>query len=327
MVTTTPETIFTQTIPSTTTANATKDGSSTTNTMLATPLLNLALPGKFKLPEFDHSNPEVWFAASDIIFAANGVQSEQAKFSSLLQHLDTTRLQNVQSVISDQLELQPYTKAKQIILNLYAEPMEKKFERLFNGARIQGQVRPSHLLQEIQRLSQGMAAGENFIKNMWLQKLPVAIRPHLVQSENLPLQELVKVADILHSVLPPSNSVQPQLLSAPLPIQQPSMVATIQQPDILTNMMTVIQNLAAEVAAIKSRPINDERQNRRTYGYNYNYRSRSQSRPRRSYTPTPKVARQTLYDGLCWFHYTFQEQAYKCAGGACKKASESTGNE
>ena len=67
----------------------------------ATQLYSFHLPGKYKLPEFDYNNPEIWFAAADCIFDSNAVVSEQAKFAALLQHLDDTRLKHIGSLITN----------------------------------------------------------------------------------------------------------------------------------------------------------------------------------------------------------------------------------
>ena len=84
------------------------------------------------------------FAASDVIFCDNNVQTEQAKFSALLQRLDSTRLKNIQTIIADRNELQPYTRAKQILLNLYAQSAEQKFEQLLgqSGAAVKEGLKP-----------------------------------------------------------------------------------------------------------------------------------------------------------------------------------------
>ena len=54
---------------------------------------------KIKLPDFDTNNPELWFAAAEVIFGQNGADNEQKKFSSLLQNLDAQRLGNIHNVI------------------------------------------------------------------------------------------------------------------------------------------------------------------------------------------------------------------------------------
>ena len=43
---------------------------------------------RFWLLTFEHTNPELWYNASDVIFDTHGVVDEKTKFAYLLQYLD-----------------------------------------------------------------------------------------------------------------------------------------------------------------------------------------------------------------------------------------------
>lgn len=50
---------------------------------------------KFILPKFNPADTKTWFAAVEHIFHTNGVNSEEERFSSLLQHLDSSDLSHI----------------------------------------------------------------------------------------------------------------------------------------------------------------------------------------------------------------------------------------
>lgn len=273
------------------------------------------VPGKFRLPKFDYANPEVWFAAADIIFSNHSVLSESAKFSALLEHLDSTGLIHLHSITSNPGELTPYAKAKQILLNLYATSAEKKFEQLLNGTRIDVNAKPSLILQEVQRLADGIVSGDDFIKKMWLQKLPTSIRAHLATHNHLALLELVKTADTVHNIFTMKST-------AGTPAQGQTSVAALQQSSpneiMLKNLCAAVAALTSEVSALK---------------FESHRRSRSPNRPntfnRRRGSPVPyrynrSRSRQAyVKNNLCTYHYRFGDKAIKCLEG-CRHYKKST---
>lgn len=279
-----------------------------TQPIVSTGSLNLQLPGKFRLPEFDATCPEIWFAAGDVIFAQNGVISEHAKFSSLLQHLDSARLKNIQSVISNPNELQPYSKARQILLNLYAQSAEQKFEQLMDplrGIQISKDLKPSLMLEEIKRLGNGVIADDALIKRIWMQKLPANVRSHIVANDhlNLNLDELVRTADVVSRILSPLQNTVASVETS----------ATLNENTVINTLVAAVSALTQEVSAIKS----DFQRNSRS-------RDRRSPEPPRYRPRTPSRYRHPrIINNLCWYHFKFDSNARRCVKG-CKNFNKFT---
>lgn len=267
-------------------------------------ILSLNMSGKFRLPEFDPSCMEIWFAASEAIFANHGIKEEPSKFSYLLQHLHVARLKNISSVITDRNETQRYTKAKIILLGLYAESAEKKFDQLVSDVTLQDDLKPSYLLEEIKRLSEGLSMGDEFLRRMWLKKIPATIRAHVAAHKHLPLASVVSIADTVHNVL--LKDLDKPTVAAITPSLQP----TIIQQDVMNNLVATVNALMNEVHAIKA-SFNDRSRSRdREDGGNRQSRSRSRS-------ATPFCRRYYVKNELCTYHFKFGHNAQNCLDG-CK---------
>jgi hypothetical protein len=265
----------------------------------------LPVTSKYRLPDFDYACPEVWFAASDVIFRDNNVQTEQAKFSALLQRLYSTRLKNILTIIADQDELQPYTRARQILLNLYAQSAEQKFEQLLgqSGGAVKEGLKPSLLLDEIRRLGNGIIDDEALIKKIWMQRLPQNVWSHVASSEQkLPLDELVRIADVV------SNIVNPTPAAVTAVAVQPTVAPT---PDpLIANLVSAITVLTNEVSAIKV-TMNERSRSRNRDGSPNSRRDRS-----RSSTPYRRYGYYVKND-VCTYHFRYGNNARRCIKG-CK---------
>ena len=302
--------ITTITTASTTTFTNPLFGNQSTGTpIMSTGSVNLQLPGKYWLPEFDHTNPDIWFDAADIIFNQNGITSEQAQFSGLLQVLDVMRMKNIQSIIKNKNELQPFTKAKAILLSLYGEFEEQKFEQLLGSlsqAQTNSNLTPSLLLEEIRRLGCGVVNDEKVIRKMWMQRLPPNIKSHVATDErnNLSLDKLVRTADLVHRILNPT-------VSHVASVSQPSQSA---ETFLIQNLLTAVTSLTNEVNAIKLNMGRDSRpRDRRSPDPGY---SRSSADHRNSW-PRSRSRHTKIINNVCWYHFKFDSEARKCVKG-CK---------
>jgi hypothetical protein len=287
--------------------------------------LTLSLAAKYKLPDFNPQNPELWFAASEVIFASNGVQSEQAKFAAMLQYLDSARLTNIQGIISNPADLTPYTNAKKILTNVYAESKEKKLNRLLGGAI--AEQRPSLMLQEIQRISVSVGVGDTeLVKQLWLQRLPPTTQAILVPHKDLDVAVLAPLADSIQGIqgtpTPPPNTNQPaQTVNA---AQATTCEVTLEK---LCSIVTALTN---EVCALKlhvNQRDNEFSRHSRTRSPNRSstYRQSSLSRhrtPTRSGTPF----RPFVKNEVCTYHYKYGKRARRCMEG-CKYYETNSENE
>jgi regulator of replication initiation timing len=258
---------------------------------------------KFTLPDFDENDAEVWFDLCDAIFKNNKVEDKKKKFSYLLEKLDTKSAKTIRDIIlttDEEILNSSYTKAKKKLICALGDSQEQKLDKLISGADIPTDAKPSTVLQILQGLA-GNLPCQDVIKRIWLSKLPKDIQLSLASIQTSSIQDLCTVADSMYGIL-----------------SRQHFVSAVQQTSSTDSITAALNHLTAEVTALRfeNKYIKEELKDIKLT------QSRSRSRFR---SPTPekrhKFARgksQTkLYQGMCWYHFTFGDDSKKCEG-ECK---------
>jgi hypothetical protein len=283
---------------------------------------------RFKLPEFDVNTPELWFATAEVIFSANNVVDEKSKFAHLLQHIDSTIAKNIQSVILNSSAENPFTAAKEALLNLYADSVDKKLDKLLSKVSLEAFGKPSLLLQEIKRLTAGCGEVENeqFLKSFFLRKLPPLTRAILADTENLlTVDQLAKKADLIQdSGVPTSLTHSINMVDSTAYTARPEQTTNNANNNLLSTLTNAMALLTTEVAALKgrhgrdrSRSLSPDHSRPRSHsrGYRRHY-DRDQSTKRKYRSNTPNRHTEMIGD-KCWYHNKYQSKAHRCQFG-CK---------
>lgn len=277
---------------------------------------------QMKLNEFYTANPSLWFMTAETVFESNKVTTEKDKFAYLIQMLTQEQAERIQTVIEsarsedpETREPTPYTAAKRLLLAYYGETEEKKLQKLFDTSLITPDQLPSEILSVIQRHGATSVTGDA-IRELWWNKISPDIKPYLTGCKKLPIAELAEHADSIHNLIRQKQVRQPQINAIDN-----------------TLLVTALHSLQADIAALKldrsrdksrnrsrdrSRERSPERSRRRSRHRSTDSRSDSRSpspRQRRSYLrhrdgsrPRPTI----LYDGECWYHYTYGSDAREC---------------
>lgn len=90
-----------------------------------------------------------------------------------------------------------YEKLKQTLISIYAETASEKFRKLISNADI-GDKKPSQFLHYMKSLADN-SIQDDFIKKLWIQRLPAASRAVLSASKDN-LDDLAKMADSMWEV-------------------------------------------------------------------------------------------------------------------------------
>ncbi len=264
---------------------------------------------KFSLPPFSPNDPDVWFAASEHIFATNSIKTENEKFSYLLQSIGTIELANIRDIIASNTE-DKYTQARKRLSQVHGKSKEEKIQRLLTGAEVDRNEKPSVILAKLKYMSaeNELSIGDDVIRSIWIQNLPERIVEFLAAYKDESITKQVKIADDLHEY-EKKKSRSVETVSVPEVKDQNSAdnldVNTKTQMDI---MMALLQNLTSQVAEIKNhRSRSNERNTQRRANSPFRPRQRSRSRPLRPF----------VKNGICTYHFKFGENAYKCMPG-CK---------
>lgn len=205
--------------------------------------------------------------------------SELSKYSYVIEHLPFHVAEQVQDLILNVPQSEPYRTLKEGVLKRCGHSEKAKLHELFNGVSLAGRP-PSQLLRYMRALLGSKRMDDDILKQLWMDKLSRNAVSILVSIDDRPLDELADIADKIVESQQPTDSVVAQM-------------STTQSTP--TDVHTMLQQITANLAALTS--------NQNQYK-NRSHRQRSPSRP------YPRSADTT--HGMCWYHSNFGEKARKC---------------
>ncbi|XP_037047917.1 uncharacterized protein LOC119082508 [Bradysia coprophila] len=278
-----------------------------------------------KIPPFWHENPEIWFAQVEAQFGITGTTTDLSKFNTVESRIlnqvtqavlnppQNDKYENlkkgilvgqlgIRGILPDQKNILtaqyptfPGFRAG-LILGIFSDSEHKKMSKLLSNMAL-GDQKPSQLLNEMRRLG-GVNVTEEFLKTIWLQKLPEQTRA-IVSAGTGNMEALAAIADKVEEVSN-SNRVSNVNCTNQGTTNQPKQV------DITTSLERKIDALTKAIQSLTSRD-------------NVSNRSRSLSRGRnrsknRNSTPHRRSTSSTISDdGICWYHHVFGDKADKCS--------------
>lgn len=274
---------------------------------------------KFSLPKFEEADPEIWFEVADTIFIANNITSERGKFSALLEKISTDQFRTIRDINNStdpEVQNSAYTLAKKKLILVLGESKEKKLDKLLAASDIPRNTKPSIILQYL-RDRAGHSQCDDIVKRIWLSKLPQQINVILAADKDTSLDTLAKNADNMYEVL-----------SQTPPVSHSEVFEAHTSSATNSAILTAIQSLAAEVASLKienntfAKKLKTHRSRSKGRSNNSDSDSDSEERSRhrlKSRFTKKRFSRRPppLFNGLCWYHHTFGDQAFKCASKNC----------
>ncbi|XP_054713662.1 uncharacterized protein LOC129223121 [Uloborus diversus] len=226
-----------------------------------------------KLPAFWRANPELWFIQLDSQFKLANITAESTKFHHVVSALQPEELAVVGDIILQPPSSSPYTALKTRLCQQYAESETERFKSLISGMQL-GDKKPSRLLLEMRSKSPSHIS-EELLKTLFLQRLPVNAQQILAISSD----DLDKLAMMADGIIATDNNCT-----------KITAVSSDQQS---------VQDMLHDISSRLSRLEMSSRSRDKSPHFNPK-RRRSQSRNRKH------------FNGLCWYHYRFQDKANKC---------------
>ena len=148
-----------------------------------------------KLPPFWSGNPEVWFKQVESVFSTRKITVQQTKFDYVVQALDNSTAEKVQSVILSPPE-EPYITIRKILIDIFGKTQAQKDQEVLNINGL-GDKKPSELLQHIHNLNANPAT---LVKAFFLAQLSPEVRQILALSDKTDIKDLAKEADRIMEV-------------------------------------------------------------------------------------------------------------------------------
>lgn len=239
-------------------------GGNARNTSTANPTIAV------KVPRFWKENPSLWFAQIEAQFELHQISNERTKYFIIIADLDHEILNQVSDIVTNP-PFDAYKKIKERLVEIYSITEDQRIQTLLTNMQI-GDTKPSSLLRQMKSLANG-GVTDDFLRNMWLQRLPPQTQAILATSSE-PLESLAKMADKIGDIQAPTNSNISEVYSL----------------KDISNQIEVINS--------KIRKLQDNRD-----------RSRNKSRGRYEESPSSRSASE---NGFCYYHRRFKERARKC---------------
>nr|XP_042907727.1 uncharacterized protein LOC122271232 [Parasteatoda tepidariorum] len=245
-----------------------------------------------KLPPLWKNRIKIWFIQVESNFELAKITKDVTKYNYLIAAIDPETLAAVSDILLEPPATDKYDTLKKRLIAEFSDSTNEQIRRLISEMHL-GDDKPSHLLRKMRELG-GRSITDDFLKTLWLQRLPSEMQAILsISSESL--DKLAEMADKISEVrATPSNS-------GVFAVQQ-----TLKQDKYHNNnsfsSLNEIQELKNEIAALSKQV---ERMSR---GANKPHYRRSSSRNR-----FPSRSRSTERDGeYCFYHSRFGKKAHKC---------------
>lgn len=261
-------------------------------------------------PPFIKDRPDIWFFLIESEFNTTRTRSDEAKYNATLRALDTDTLQQVTDILYNPPEQNKYEHLKRAIIQRLSDSRQKQIQRLLNDL-VLADKKPSQLLREMKDLAAGSVQDE-MLHSLWINRLPVTIRPLLVTSNTLDLNALAEMADRIMD----ATYSQPNVMATTY--SQPNIMAVSRVDATPSTSSSSIQRLEQRVDELQKALALCLREITAlsTQSSFQRPRYRSRSRPR---SKTPENA------GICYYHKRFGTDAQKCTT-PCTFKQQSQGN-
>lgn len=232
-----------------------------------------------KPPQFSKENPKGWYASLESQFALNGITVELTKFRYVVAALPPNINDTFQHITcKEEYAAGDYKQLKDEIIRVFGESKTKRLNQVLDTEQM-GDRTPSLFYMSLKAKTSDLSLPDDVLVNRWLHKLPSSLQPPVAGMKlTLTTEQLLKLADEIYE----HSCAQPQVSaidrSGPSHYRQRS-------------------NSVSSNRSFKGRPRS------KSPGRKYNSRRSDNYNPDGAY---------------CWYHYTFQGKAKKCAGGNCQ---------
>lgn len=235
-----------------------------------------------KVPPFWATQPQIWFAQIESQFDICGVSTDVTKFNTIVGNIESSVLTQVTDAVLTPPEKEKYEHLKKAIIECYSDSEQLRMRKLLSQVDL-GDKKPSQLYNELRQLG-GENINADFLKNIWLQRLPPPVQAILVTIKG-DSSILTNVAD---SVMETGGYNRLQKIS----------ITAGTSASKTSNTPTTIE---AKIDELTRRFDQLERSRSR---------SRSASNQRNNSTSREKST-------FCWYHRRFGDKALKCNQPDC----------
>ncbi|XP_037942334.1 uncharacterized protein LOC119675219 [Teleopsis dalmanni] len=206
------------------------------------------------------------------------ITTDQTKYDHVVGSLDSATLRYIADIVRAPPVVEKYEAVKKPLIQDFADSENRKLRRLVQKCQLDNS-KPTHLLRTMRDLASG-AMNDGAIKQLWLDRLPEAVRA-VVSISEADLDKCAQQADLMLE-MGNYNSV--------------AVINTSAQNN--DHIMKAIDALSKQIAEIKTA----QRRSRT--------RSQTPDRKRRHSTRTDSQVKRYP---MCYYHYRFGVETKKCS--------------
>lgn len=223
-----------------------------------------------KIPPLWKNNIKLWFIQLESNFELAKVTNDVTKYNYLVSSIDPETLAAVSDILYAPPTTDRYNTLKSRLITEFSTSENEQIRRLISELHL-GDDKPSQLLRKMREMG-GKAVNDDFIKTLWLQRLPSDMQTILsISAESL--DNLAKMADKIAEVrtTPSENNVFAVKQVAAATSDNNQRVSPI---DEFSALRSEIANLSKQVERLS------RDRNRPHYARNYGNRNFSRERSR-----------------------------------------------
>lgn len=236
-----------------------------------------------KVPPFWATQPQIWFAQIESQFEICGITTDVTKFNTIVGNIESSVLTQVTDAVLSPPEKEKYENLKKAIIERYSDSEQSRMRKLLSDVDL-GDKKPSQLYNELRQLG-GDKINADFLKNIWLQRLPPSVQAILVSIKG-ETSVLTSVAD---SVMETGGYNRVQKIS-------------VTAGSSSSNTTKPSSTIEAKIDELTQR---------------FDKLERSHSRSRARSSSNKRYSRSRENSTFCWYHRKFGEKATKCNQSDC----------
>jgi hypothetical protein len=190
---------------------------------------NVRVTSLTRVPEFNASDPEMWFAVLEAYFTKARITDNQQRYLDVVSSLPPRYASEVSDIMRP-LDNESYTTLKCELIKRLCSTQEEKTLKLLENV-VKEEEKPTQYLRRLQALA-GLAVPTDLLRTLWLRGLPEKLKPTMATHSGKTLPEMAEVADAVYSLLPTHPTIHETTTNA--------------------SLHTHIQQLTQELSALKT---------------------------------------------------------------------------
>jgi hypothetical protein len=167
-----------------------------------------------RVPEFNASDPEMWFAVVEAYFTKARITDNQQRYLDVVSSLPPRYASEVRDIIMCPLDNESYTTLKRELIKRLCSTQEEKTLKLLENVVMEDE-KPTQYLRRLQALA-GSAVPTDLLRTLWLRGLPEKLKPTMATQSGKTLPDMAEVADAVYSLLPTRPTIHETTTDASL---------------------------------------------------------------------------------------------------------------